>query len=378
MTRRNQDKGVFGSVYQLPSGRWRAQYYADGKRHGAPTTFGTKREAHKYLSVVESDIIRGRWLPPTSTNNVSRGQTLAQYSAAWLLNRMVNGEPLKDRTRLHYQKLLHQHILPTLGDKPLTAITIDVVEKWHAVTLVGRPTLRAHAYSLLRTILNTAVGAGKVPFNPCTIRGAGGSKRVITIKPATPDLLVKLVDAMPPRYQAMVLLASWSAMRYGELIELRRADVDVVEGVVHITRAAVYLRDGSGFHVTTSKSDAGTRDVHVPPHILDATRAHLIDHTAAGDGSLLFLAKRGGHLHPATLERHFKAACAAAGRPDLRFHDLRHSGAVLAAQTGATLAELMSRLGHSTVCAALRYQHATGAADRRIAEALSQIVAPGA
>ena len=41
-------------------------------------------------------------------------------------------------------------------------------------------------------------------------------------------------------------------------------------------------------------------------------------------------------------------ARAKAGRPDLRFHDLRHTGAVLAAATGATLAELMARLGHST------------------------------
>ena len=53
----------------------------------------------------------------------------------------------------------------------------------------------------------------------------------------------------------------------------------------------------------------------------------------------------------------------AAGRPDSRFHDLRHTGAVLAAQTGATLAELMGRLGHSTPQAALRYQHAAQGRD---------------
>lgn len=61
----------------------------------------------------------------------------------------------------------------------------------------------------------------------------------------------------------------------------------------------------------------------------------------------------------------------AAGRPDLRFHDLRHTGATLAAATGATLAELMTRLGHSTPAAALRYQHAAADCDRAIAEALS-------
>ena len=62
-----------------------------------------------------------------------------------------------------------------------------------------------------------------------------------------------------------------------------------------------------------------------------------------------------------------------AGRPDLRFHDLRHTGAVLAAQTGATLAELMGRLGHSTPGAAMRYQHAAADRDKAIAEALSRL-----
>jgi integrase len=69
----------------------------------------------------------------------------------------------------------------------------------------------------------------------------------------------------------------------------------------------------------------------------------------------------------------FYRARATAGRPDLRFHDLRHTGAVLAAQTGATLAELMGRLGHSTPGAALRYQHAAQGRDMEIAKALSAL-----
>jgi integrase len=62
----------------------------------------------------------------------------------------------------------------------------------------------------------------------------------------------------------------------------------------------------------------------------------------------------------------------AAGRPDLRFHDLRHTGATLAAATGATMAELMRRLGHSSPGAAMRYQHAADDRDQAIAGALSE------
>lgn len=93
----------------------------------------------------------------------------------------------------------------------------------------------------------------------------------------------------------------------------------------------------------------------------------------ASPEALLFPAVSGGHLHPRTFGKRFDQAREAAGRPDLHFHDLRHTGAVLAAQTGATLAELMARLGHSTPDAAMRYQHAAADRDRAIAAALSKL-----
>ena len=78
-------------------------------------------------------------------------------------------------------------------------------------------------------------------------------------------------------------------------------------------------------------------------------------------------------VHRGSLYKVFYPAREKAGRPDLRWHDLRHTGAVLAAQTGATLAELMGRLGHSTPQAALRYQHAAAGRDAQIAAALSAL-----
>ena len=77
------------------------------------------------------------------------------------------------------------------------------------------------------------------------------------------------------------------------------------------------------------------------------------------------------------MARWYYPARAAAGRSDLRFHDLRHSGAVLAAQSGATLAELMDRLGHSTPQAALRYQHAADGRGRVVAGRMSELAENG-
>ncbi len=136
-------------------------------------------------------------------------------------------------------------------------------------------------------------------------------------------------------------------------------------------RSVVRVEDG--FLITTPKSAAGTRDVAIPPHIVPAIRHHLADYVKPAANALLFPAAHGGHLAPATLYRRLYTARTAAGRPDLRFHDLRHSGAVLAAATGATLAKLMARLGHSTPQAAMRYQHAAQGRDQAIAAAQTKI-----
>ena len=88
-------------------------------------------------------------------------------------------------------------------------------------------------------------------------------------------------------------------------------------------------------------------DVAVPPRFLEAVQGNLAAHVGHEPDALLFPAHHGGHLAKSTLSRHFDKAREVAGRPDLRFHDLRHTGAVLAAATGANLAELMGRLGHS-------------------------------
>ena len=157
----------------------------------------------------------------------------------------------------------------------------------------------------------------------------------------------------------------------GVLAELRRTDIDMKNDRIKIMRAVV--RAGGEPIVGTPKSDAGIRDVGIPPHLLPAVQDHLAKHAGWGRDGLLFPAAGGGHLAPSTLYRSFYKARSAAARDDLRWHDLRHTGAVLTAATGASLAELMARLGHSTQGAALKYQHAAKDRDKEIARLLSEM-----
>ncbi|UOG23410.1 site-specific integrase [Gordonia amicalis] len=380
--RKNAKTGAFGSVNKLPSGRYRARYVGpDGRRHNAPTTFVTVLDARGWLAVQQADIIRKAWTPPEAEPQAI--VVFSEYAETWLAARTVKGQPLKDRTRDHYRDLLNNRLLPTFGKLPLSSITSEDVERWHRKQVeLKTPTATANAYSLLNTIMQSAMKDSRrlVKTNPCVVSGAGNARRKKRIKPASLEQLAVIVENMPERLRLMVLLAAWCALRFSELSALRRADITLerdktgkpVAGFVVVERGAVRARE-KGRHATTPKSEAGERTVEIPPHLLPLVEHHLKEHVAAGRGSLLFPASHGGFLAPSTLYRHFYPARTAAGRDDLRFHDLRHTGAVLAASTGATLAELMNRLGHSTPTAALRYQHVVDGRDRSIARMLSKL-----
>ena len=373
-------KRNFGNIRKLPSDRYQARYTApDGKTYNAPVTFTTLTDARGWLTKTDADIAQRLWRAPTK---VSDELTFDDYADRWLGDR-----DLKPRTRAHYRALLDQHIVPTFGAAPIGSITPTAVRTWHAALAPGKPTLRSHAYGLLRAILATAVSDEVLTVNPCHIRGAGSAKRARKIRPASIAELEELVAEMPAKYQTMTLLAAWCGLRFGELTELRRKDVDLKGELLRIRRAVAWVPNPKADPdaeeaaprrdrdiVGTPKSDAGVRDVAIPPHLVPALKVHLRDHAQPGPGGLLFPSPTGGHLTTSTLYSSFFRARKKIGREDLRWHDLRHTGAVLAAATGATLAELMGRLGHSTQGAALRYQHAAKGRDSEIAAALSALV----
>jgi integrase len=367
----------FGTARKLASGRYQASYRGpDEARHNGPHTFKAKVDAEAWLAAEQLLVAAGTWTPPKRRRadaeaalaaEAARIVTFRTYADTWLKHRT-----LKPRTREHYAALLKNQLNPTFGDLPVESINPFTVKAWYAEMDTRTPSLRAHAYGLLRTILGDTVRDGLVPSNPCHIRGAGATKRVHKIKPASVAELGTIVGAMPERYRLMVLLAGWCGLRFGELTELRRQDIDVKEGLIRVRRGVV--RVGGEFVVGPPKSDAGVRDVAIPPHLLPVVREHLASTITGGRDGLLFPASDGvTHMAPATLYKVFYPARAKAGRPDLRFHDLRHTGAVLAASTGATLAELMGRLGHSTPGAAMRYQHVAEGRDQAIAKALSAL-----
>ena len=372
-----------GWVAQLKSGRWQARFLGpDGVRRPAPATFDTRMDADAWLTRQVRMVEFGTWADDAGTVSGS----FADFAATWMADR-----DLKPSTRAHYTKIIDQHLLPAFGTMPLEAITVATIKSWYKGTTSMKPTIRAHTYGLMHAILHTAWQEDLIPSNPCRIRGAGNTKRATSTDVPTAVQVHALADEMGithnndktirvlsgGKYKVMTLVAAWCGLRFGEVTELRRKDV-VLEGGVPVrlrVHRGVVRVDGE-FVVQSPKSSAGRRDVSIPPHVRADVAAYL-EGLPAGAETLLFPGSRNGsHMAPSALYKPFYRAREAVGLPSLRWHDLRHFSATTAAQTGATLAELQSRLGHSTTQAAMRYQHTASGRDEQIAAAMSDNVVP--
>lgn len=355
----------FGRIRQERSGRYSAAYVGpDTKLHKAPRTYAQESDAEGWLAAERRKIDLGIW----GAIERSDGITLRAYADNWIKQRS-----LRARTQQHYESMLERLILPDLGDAKLVNLTPAKIRQWHANLGSERPTRNAHCYALLHAICATAVQDEVLDANPCRIRAAMQTRRKRDVDVLSPAEVDKLAAKMPAHLRASVILAAWCGLRWGETSELRRKDVSADCATLRVRRAVTY-RQGK-FIVGEPKTSAGIRDVAIPPHIRPTVKAHLKNHVARDPESLLFPMDDGKHMHGDNYRTPWEKARAAIGKPNLRVHDLRHVGAVLAAQSGATTAELMHRLGHTTPQMALKYQHVAEGRDAEIAERLSKLAA---
>jgi integrase len=264
-------------------------------------------------------------------------------------------------------------VLPGFAGQTVAGISEADVRRWRADLLAAgvSPVTTAKAYRLLKSIMATAADDGLIRRNPCRLKGASAEK-----SPERPVLTVAevyaLADAIGPRYRALVLLACFCGLRWGELAALRRCDIDTAATIVRVTRQLTET-PGQPLHFGPPKSDAGRRVVVIPPLILYGVRAHLADIAASDPEAIVFTSPAGKLLRHSNFRRGFwLSALAATGLTGVHFHDLRHAGNHMVASAGASLRELMDRMGHSSSRAALIYQHSTDDRQRALAEAVAR------
>ena len=252
-----RERRSFGSIRKLRSGRYQAEYTGpDLMRHRAPTTFTARIDAEGWLHEERKLIEANEWSPPKHRAEKSRAAQktpdFETYATKWIARRRTDkGEPLRashpGELRDHAARI---HLVPTFGRMRLQDITKGAVRHWYEDTHRNNPDsprANSKAYGLLRAIMNSAVDEDLIDANPVHIRGAGYRPKRRRLEPATVEELDTIVDNMPEKWKLIILLASWCALRYGEIAELRRKDIKFGHvdgrwaGVIQVRRGVVFL-----------------------------------------------------------------------------------------------------------------------------------------
>jgi len=356
----------FGTIRRLPSGRYQARYSHLGDQVSAGTTFATKTAARAWLSSVETDLRRGDHIDPRAGT-----ERFGVYARRWLDER-----DLRPRTRDTYDSQL-KWIFGTFEFVRLREIEPTSVRSWY-----GRmhksglsPNSVAKVYRLFRTIMATAVEDGLLRTNPVSIKGAAIEEH--HERPAlTFDDVRLLADSIEPRFRALIWTAATSALRYSELTGLARAHVDLTRSTVRVERALSFVR-GVGPTLGPPKTPAAHRSVTLPADTIDVLREHMTQFVDGRRDALIFTSVKGSPL----LYRYFapfwnRAKEAAEIDPAVHFHDLRHLASNTAASSGASVKDLMARMGHATSDASLRYLQASARRDGEIAQRMQERIAP--
>lgn len=351
-------KRRFGRVRKLPSGRYQARYRGpDGQDHPAPTTFASKREAERFLSLAEADVAQGRWLMPDAAQ-----LTVGQWCEQWFGPASTTW---KVKTLQTYRSVLDRLILPRLGDAQLATLRPITVSRWVA-DLVNNlsPSQARQAYRLLSQIMKAAMDNDLIATNPCrTVK----LPRLPEANPVilTPEQVDRLSAVCEPDDCLLVLLMAYGGLRIGEALALRRRSIDLDAGMLTVSEAVAQVSGGT---VVDTPKNHQKRALSLPAFVVELFRQHLTELAAAPE-TFVFAGRRDTTAAlPQSytgFKRRFIRAVRAAGLEGVTAHDLRATHASWVADSHGVLVAAR-RLGHAN--ASVTTRHYARPIDKRDAE----------
>ena len=286
-------------------------YYDDatGRRRSAGT-FASRREADRAWRQAEVKAAEGRLGDP------GRGrQTFAAYATVWL-----PAHEIEPRTRESYSYYLERHILPTFARMRMNAIMPLDVRRW-VLALKDQgcsPSVIRQCHTILSALFTTALNDQLIQLHPCRgVKLPPVAKQVRTI--ITPEQFAALRAALPSdTARLLVDLDIDTGLRWGELIELRPADVDLHRRTLTVRRVVTELvprhsPTGERFVVKPYPKDREHRRLKISSDLAAALQRHISEHELE-PGDLLFTAD--ALLEPAPLLAAAAAPPASAAHPE--------------------------------------------------------------
>ena len=345
MSRRSNTRAPQGSgtIRLRSDGRWEARFFVNGQRK---SVYGnTQAEARKKLTAATSDVDNGQYVHPSQL-------TLKAWAAIWEKDYLTDVKP---RTRSVYHYDLEKYILPALGKVRISTLTTPAIQStYNKLNNLSAKTIR-DIHGVLHRCLADAVAVGFIRTNPadaCKLP----KKEAPQLSPFDETQAAAFLEAIKGhRLEGLFYVALFTGLRQGELLGLRWDCVNFKTGIVTIDKQLQKARDGSGTYSLVNPKNSKTRYITPAPSVmakLKKERAKQIQNRfkagQAWDGSmgLVFTDELGHCLNAHSVYCAFKRIAEKIGAPAARFHDLRHSYAVLALRAGNSIKDVQDSLGH--------------------------------
>jgi integrase len=326
---------------------YRVRWWADDKQRSK--SFKRHEDARRFKAVLEGDLVNGSYIDPKAGT-----VTLTSFAAECLPALTLDVRP---STRARIESVFKVHIEPEFGHLPLSAITGKDIGQW-MVRLSGRtsPASIRKIVHVLRRVLDHAVNNGLLRANPAASVRLPAEVRHEQ-KYLTHAQALTLADTIAPRFKAMVLVAVFGGLRFGELCALRRDAINPLNNTVRVSQTLVEI--GSEISFGPPKTKTSVRTVTLPKSIMTALVQHMDNYCAEGPDALVFTGEKGQPIRRNWFYRYYyQAATKRAGMEGLRFHDLRHTFVALWVSLGRNPKEVSRAAGHSSVAFTLdRYGH---------------------
>jgi len=216
---------MMASIAKRPDGRWRARYRdSSDKEHSKH--FDRKIDARRWLDEVTASIVTGQYVDPRAGKT-----TFAAYATAWEASHVAG-----QAQRRIVDNALRVHLIPKLGQRPVASIRrADLQGLVQALAVRLGPGSVRNVFEVLGRVMSAAVDDRVIASSPCQRISLPAHTQVEAIPP-TPEQVRALADAISPRYRGAVVTLAGSGLRIGELLGLRKGDVDFLRGSVRVER----------------------------------------------------------------------------------------------------------------------------------------------
>lgn len=324
-----------GSIRKTSSGSWKVELATgrdrDGKRiRRSKTVRGSRKDAERELARM---LVEAGKVP-----EAPKSLTLEDFIDSMYLPSLQ----VRRNTLESYREKIRNHITPHLGGMALVDIQPYTVEAWlrRLETLGVSPATRKAAFVQLRLALRKAV-KWRLIANDST--DAVDAPRVPSrdLQVYDVETLNRLLDSFAGHpIEPLVILACATGMRRSELCGLTWSDIDMVDGVVTVSRGMHMAKNGREVYFDVPKSQRSRRMVDLPQWSMDALRP------LRGIGPLV-PNEDGSPWDPDKVSRAYKSHLKHSDIPYIPLRDLRNTHATLMLEAGASLELLSRRLGHA-------------------------------